>query len=152
MSGGEQQTDIVADLVVRIYTLHEIALKEADGIEGLRDGALLHAAAARPFATFGGEDLYTDDFEKAAALFHSLIKSHPFMDGTKRTAFLSALYLLENCGYSIPIRFPKDEVIRFCLAVAEEHARQSAGEPVQPITIAEIAAWFRRLLAPEQPT
>ncbi|HIQ06096.1 MAG TPA: hypothetical protein EYH31_10505, partial [Anaerolineae bacterium] len=29
---------------------------------------------------------------EAAALFHSLIKSHPFMDGTKRTAFASAIY------------------------------------------------------------
>jgi death on curing protein len=152
MSGSEQQADAVADLVVRIYTLHEIALKEAGGIEGLRDGALLHAAVARPFATFGGEDLYPGDFEKAAALFHSLIKSHPFMDGTKRIAFLSALYFLENRGYRIPTLFPKDEVIQFCLAVAEEHARQSAGEPVQPITVAEIAAWLRHLLRIEPQT
>ena len=33
-----------------------------------------------------------------------------------------------------------DKVIRFCLDVAEENARQAQGEPVQPKTIAEIAA------------
>jgi death-on-curing family protein len=92
------------------------------------------------------------DFGKAAALFHSLIKSHPFLDGTKRTAFLSALYFLENRGYSIPEHFPKDEVIRFCLAVAEENAQQSANTAFQPITVAEIAAWFRQLLASPDPT
>jgi death-on-curing protein len=152
MSHEESQADIIADLVVRVYTLHEIALGQTGGIEGLRDGAALHAAIARPFATFGGEDLYPDDFDKVAALFHSLIKSHPFMDGTKRTAFLSALYFLENRGHALPDRFPKEEVIRFCLAVAEENARQSQGLPVQPITISEIAAWFRRLIVPSDPT
>src|SRR5262245_19220744 len=115
MSSGETLANFIADLVVRIYTIHEIAITETGGMEGLRDGAMLHAAVARPFATFGGEDLYLDYFEKAAALFHSLIKSHPFMDGTKRTAFLSALYFLENRGHTIPAHFPKDEVIRFFL-------------------------------------
>ena len=92
------------------------------------------------------------DFEKAAALFHSLIKSHPFMDGTKRTAFLSALYFLSNRGYSLPDHFPKDEVIRFCLAVAEENAQQFENTAFQPMTVAEIAAWFRQLLASAGPT
>jgi prophage maintenance system killer protein len=74
------------------------------------------------------------------------------MDGTKRTAFLSTLYFLENRGYTIPAHFPKDEVIRFCLAVAEENARQLVDESLQPITIAEIAAWFRQLLRASDPT
>ena len=152
MSQFDDQADCVAELVVRIYDLHEEVINESGGMEGLRDGAMLHAAVARPFASFAGEDLYPDDFEEAAALFHSVIKSHPFMDGTKRTAFLSTLYFLENRGYSIPDTFPKDEVIRFCLAVAEENARHSQDETFQPITVAEIAAWFRQLLASPGPT
>jgi death-on-curing protein len=83
MSNFDARADRVAELVVQIYTLHEVAITTTGGIDGLRDGALLHAAVARPFVTFAGEDLYPSDFEKAAALFHSLIKSHPFMDGTK---------------------------------------------------------------------
>ena len=144
--------DQVAELVVRVYELHEIAISESGGVEGLRDGAMLHAAVARPFASFDGVDLYVGDFEKAAALFHSLIKSHPFLDGTKRTAFLSALYFLDNRGYSLPNRFPKDEVIRFCLAVAEENAQLSENLAFQPITVPEIAAWFRQLLTSADPT
>ena len=138
--------NFVAEFVVQIYNIHETVIAESGGLEGLRDGAMLHAAVARPFATFAGEDLYPHDFDKAAALFHSLIKSHPFLDGTKRTAFLSTLYFSATLGYTIPERLPKEEVIRFCLEVAEENMRQARGEPVGPKTIAEIAVWFRQLL------
>jgi death-on-curing protein len=113
---------------------------------------MLHAAVARPFVTFAGEDLYPDDFEKAAALFHSLIKSHPFMDGAKRTAFASTLYFLEVCGYPRPSVLPEDEVIRFCLEIAEENIRRVEDESIQPKTIAEIADWFRYLLGVERST
>jgi len=148
----ETQAGDVAELVVQIYAIHEAVIEESGGLAGLRDGAMLHAAVARPFATFAGEDLYIDDFEKAAALFHSLIKSHPFLDGTKRTAFLATLYFLENRGYSIPEYLPKDEVIRFCLEIAEENIRRAEDETIQAKTVAEIADWFRRLLGIERPT
>src|SRR5262249_52519106 len=107
---------------------------------------MLHSAVARPFATYDGEELYSTDFEKAGALFHSLIKSHPVMDGTKRTAFAAALFFLERCGHSLPAKFPLNEVIDFCVSIAEENLRQSRGENVIPRTISEIADWFEKLL------
>jgi death-on-curing protein len=137
---------MIANLLVRVYELHERMIATTGGIEGLRDAAALHAAVARPFATFAGRDLYPDDFDKAAALFHSLVKSHPFMDATKRTAFTATLYFLEIYGHPRPLILPEDEVIRFCLAVAEENARQFENTAFQPMTVAEIAAWFRQLL------
>ncbi|HYN86909.1 MAG TPA: type II toxin-antitoxin system death-on-curing family toxin [Ardenticatenaceae bacterium] len=143
------QADRIASLVVQIYAIHEAVISESGGLEGLRDGLLLHAAVARPFVTFARAALYPDDFEQAAALFHSLIKSHPFMDGTKRTAFLAALYFLENRGHAIPKRLPKHQVIAFCLEVATENIRRAGGEVVQPKSIAQIAEWFRRLLSEE---
>jgi len=136
-----EKAEIIARLLVRVYQIHEVSIAETGGLPGLRDARLLHAAVARPFATFGGRELYPTDFEKAAALFHSLIKSHPFMDGTKRTAFASALYFLEQCGHTVPEKLPMDEVILFCVKLAEE-----SQESVQPKSIAEIAAWFRHLL------
>ena len=152
MTDDSSTAELIADLLVRIYELHERIIATTGGIEGLRDAAALHAAVARPFATFAGEDLYPDDLDKAAALFHSLIKSHPFMDATKRTAFAATLYFLEVYGHPRPPSLPEDEVIRFCLAVAEENARQLVDESLQPITIAEIAAWFRQLLRASDPT
>lgn len=146
MVAPDYEADAIGKLIVQVYAIHEAAIEETGGMEGLHDGAMLHAAVARPFAIFAGEDLYGDDFEKAAALFHSLIKSHPFLDGTKRTAFLFAFYFLENRGHPIPKHLPREEVVQFCVALAEENLRQAAGEVVEPKTVAEIAAWLRWLL------
>ncbi|MBI4673163.1 MAG: type II toxin-antitoxin system death-on-curing family toxin [Chloroflexi bacterium] len=141
-----ERTDEIAALLIRIYEIHEVIIAETGGLSGLREASLLHAAVARPFATFESQELYSTDFEKAASLFHSLIKSHPFLDGTKRTAFAAALYFLEQMGHSLPDSFPLSHVIEFCVAVAEENMRLSAGEQVIPRTIPEIADWFRALL------
>ena len=138
--------DEIGHLLVRVYEIHEGILAETGGIVGLRDATMLHAAVARPFATFDGEELYPSDFDKAAALFHSLIKSHPFMDGTKRTAFASAMYFLSECGYFLPDVLPRDEAIRVCVAVAEENLRQGRGEASESFSLAELATWFETLL------
>lgn len=138
--------DEIGNLLVRVYEIHEVILAETGGIVGLREAALLHAAVSRPFATFDGQELYKTDFEKAAALFHSLIKSHPFMDGTKRTAFAATLFFLAGCGYAIPERFPLNEVVDFCVSLAEESLRQASGENITQRTIDEIATWFQQLL------
>lgn len=145
--------DIIGRLLVRVYEIHErIIARGGGGLEGIRDAASLHAAVARPFVTFGEVDLYPTDFDKAAALFHSLIKSHPFLDGTKRTAFASAVYFLHERGYILQRPFRKDEIIRFCVGVAEEGQRFAAGETVAVKTISQIADWLKRLVkvpAPE---
>lgn len=47
--------------------------------------------------TYGGEDLYPDLPHKAAALMHSLVNNHPFIDGNKRVgAHAAVLFLLLN--------------------------------------------------------
>ena len=146
----KDRADDIANLLVRIYEIHEVIIAETGGIIGLREASMLHSAVARPFATYDGIELYRTDFEKAGALFHSLIKSHPFMDGTKRTAFSSTLYFLANCGYSIPERFPMNEVIDFCVSIAEENLRQSRGENITPRTVSEIAEWLQKLLGADE--
>ncbi len=48
--------------------------------------------------TFGGQDLYPELADKAAALGYSLIQNHPFLDGNKRVghAALEALLMLNG--------------------------------------------------------
>jgi death-on-curing protein len=149
---SEDRADEVANLLVRVYEIHEVIIAETGGMPGLRDALMLHSAVARPFATFEGQELYPTDFDKAGALFHSLIKSHPFMDGTKRTAFVSALFFLGQCGYTVPEHFPLNEVIDFCVSLAEENLHLSQGEMITPRTIPEIADWFRHLLGVSKTT
>lgn len=141
------EAEIIGRLLVRVYEIHErIIARGGGGLEGLRDGTLLHAAVARPFATFGAVELYPTDFDKAAALLHSLIKSHPFLDGTKRTAFAAAVYFLHECGYTLQRPFPKDDVIRFCVGLAEEGQRIAARESITVQTIPQIADWLKGLV------
>lgn len=69
----------------------------------LRDFGLLDSAVQRPLQTVFGEDAYPTIFEKAAALFHSLVRNHAFVDGNKRTAVLSMLVFFRLNGYSIEV-------------------------------------------------
>lgn len=85
-------------LLEDILNLHKYSIQKYGGSEGLRDLGLLESAIARPFQTFGGEDLYPSVFEKAAALGESLIINHPFIDGNKRTGAVAMAALLEDEG------------------------------------------------------
>ena len=81
----------------QILDLHRRQIRGFGGASGLRDRGALEAAVARPQATFGGEDLYPDVAAKAAALMHSLVMNHPFMDGNKRVgAHAGIVFLLIN--------------------------------------------------------
>ena len=56
----------------------------------VRDHGLLESALGRPQATVFGADAYPSLDAKAAALLHSLARSHALVDGNKRLA-LAAL-------------------------------------------------------------
>lgn len=55
MGSLEDDAEIISQLIAQVYAIHEVVIAESGGMEGLRDGAMLHAAVARPFATFAGE-------------------------------------------------------------------------------------------------
>ena len=72
---------------------------EPVGPSEYRNGALVGSAVGRPFQTAFQEDLYPSIFDKAAALFHSLIANHPFHNGNKRTAVMALEHFLLANGY-----------------------------------------------------
>ncbi len=74
--------------------IHNILIDQFGGSKGVRDIRGLEAALARPFSTFDGNDLYDTVIDKAAALFESLIISHPFVDGNKRVSYVLMRLLL----------------------------------------------------------
>ena len=69
------------------------------GIGPVRDIGLLDAALGRPRSTVFGNDAYPTLALKAAALLHSLAKSHPLVDGSKRLAWLATTVFLELNGH-----------------------------------------------------
>jgi death-on-curing protein len=83
----------------------------------LRDRGLLESAVARPQASAFGTDAYPDLAAKAAALLHSLVLNHPFVDGNKRTAVLATLVFLDLNGYVV--QWDQREALDFMLRLAQ---------------------------------
>ncbi|OGY11507.1 MAG: hypothetical protein A3H88_01810 [Candidatus Blackburnbacteria bacterium RIFCSPLOWO2_02_FULL_44_9] len=106
-------------------------IKRYGGAHGLRDVGLLESAVARPQASFAGEDFYPTVFEKAAALMHSLLKNHPFVDGNKRTAYASAGIFLELNGFELANLHRAS----FLFTKKVENTK---------LTIEQIAAWLKK--------
>lgn len=78
-----------------LLILHSESLAEHGGPDGVRDRGLLESAMERPLnrAHYGDGDL----FDFAAEYAYGIARNHPFVDGNKRTAFLSAAtFLLIN--------------------------------------------------------
>ena len=122
---------IVGLSAAQILALHQALLRAFGGRRGLRDRGALDASLARPFATFDGEDLYPDAASKAAALMHSLVSNHPFVDGNKRVGAAAAELFLEVNGWSL--HAGDDDLEGITLAVAR-------GE----VAAEELAIWLRQ--------
>ena len=115
----------------QVLRLHGLQIQSFGGSMGLRDAGGLDAALGRPQMTFGGEDLYPDLADKAAALLHSLVMNHPFVDGNKRVGAMAAEFFLGING--VELIASDVEVIELTLATAR-------GE----ISAEAIAIWFRQ--------
>lgn len=74
------------------------AIGQFGGSAGIREMALLESAVAAPQASFGGESVYTDLAEVAAAYLFFLCRNHPFVDGNKRAALGSCIIFLRLNG------------------------------------------------------
>ena len=85
----------------QVLYLYQQIIQQSGGTIGLRDEGLLESAVYRPQASFGGQDLYPDLFSKTAALGHSIISNHPFVDGNKRIGFEAMRLMLRLNGYDV---------------------------------------------------
>ena len=82
-----------------LLLLHAESLAEHGGRVGLRGEGLLDSALAHPLNLVGyGEPDFAD---LAASYAFGLAKNHPFVDGNKRAAFLSAGLFLALNGFRL---------------------------------------------------
>ena len=89
--------------IEQVLAIHHDQIENYSGSHGIRDINLLESAIDRPKASFMGEDLYPTIFHKAAALVHSIINNHPFIDGNKRTGVVSTAYFLHLNGWKLQV-------------------------------------------------
>lgn len=113
-----------------VIAINEEMVSQFGGIHGVRDLHALRSAIGRPQMSVGFQDAYKSMFDKAAALFHSIINNHPFLDGNKRTSLFSATLFLEYNGWSI--EFKRKEAVKF--------TRKAHNEDY---TVAQISKWLK---------
>ena len=113
----------------QILFLHARLISETGGSQGVRDLGLLVSATGRPLATVEGSELNPDIYTNVAALMHSFVQNHPFVDGNKRTGIAAAAIFLQVNAFRLIATNP--EVETFTLSVVR-------GEREVP----EIASWL----------
>lgn len=113
------------------YAIHDRQLAEHGGAGGVRDAGAIESSLARPVHLTSYQA--TDAAQLAATYAVGLARSHGFIDGNKRTAWVVArLFLLDN-GYTI--QFEPAEAVR----VMEGVASGSISEE-------QLATWFEERL------
>ena len=117
-----------------VLAIHDDAVEMFGGTAGIRDDGLLESALSRPQHKFAYESEATL-FDLAAALCHGICKNHPFLDGNKRTALLSARAFLFLNGHA----FEPNEVdeVENMVAVASGDMDEAG-----------IAEWFKQFSTP----
>lgn len=117
--------------LTEIIAIHDNLISLYGGSFGIRDLGLIESALARPQASFGGDDLYPSIFDKAAALFHSLMFNHAFFDGNKRTTITTTARFLYINGYSLAAS--QEEFVAFPFRVENTH-----------LPVEDIAKWLKK--------
>jgi death-on-curing protein len=110
--------------LAEVLVLHERIVAQSGGATGLRDLGVLQSAIAQPRATFDGVDLYSSLAAKAAALAHSLVSNHPFVDGNKRIGHAALETFLLLNGFELAALV--DEAERIFLSLAAGTLTRSA--------------------------
>lgn len=96
----------------------------------MRDAGLLDASLARPRHRWAYEP-DSDVVGLAAAYAWAILRNHPFLDGNKRVAFMTAATLLGLNGYQLVA--PEQEVVAIMIRAAASDLDED-----------DLAAWFQR--------
>jgi death on curing protein len=116
-----------------VLAMHEELLARYGGLSGVRDEGLLDSALCRPehLFAYGTPDLY----ELAASYAVGIVKNHPFLDGNKRSGFMTAYTFLGVNGEEVIA--PEEEVVLQTLALAAGDIREK-----------DYAAWLKASCKP----
>jgi death on curing protein len=112
---------------VAAYHAAVLGAAGADPCDGVRDWNLLLSALNRPHAAayYEGADLV----RQAATLLWGLVENHPFHDGNKRTAWITAEAFLQANGAEVTAN--DDEIFVVVVGIA------------QGMGLEEAEAWLR---------
>ncbi len=118
----------------------ERVVSETGGSIGVLDQGKLEAALARPLTMVFDYEPFPTPALKVSALIESIITTHPFQDGNKRTAMRLGMAILE-------FNFP-----RTGSASDDDIEAIAVGVNDGVVTIPQVAQWLQGLYACAAPT
>ena len=104
-----------------VLQYHAESIIRFGGSLGIRDSGAIESALSRPKNRLAYEN--PDLFDLAASYTAGLCQNHGFMDGNKRTAFLTGAVFLGLNGYQIQAE--QAEVVAAMLALADHSIDES---------------------------
>ena len=114
-----------------VLFLHDQAVREYGGIQGVKDEGLLHSALGRPLNKIAYADPDSLDlFDLAAAYAYGLASNHAFNDANKRTAWGCCVLFLKINEINLDVAAP---------VVVEQMVRLVEGK----LDEAAFATWLR---------
>jgi len=105
-----------------ILRIHDIQIVEHGGSSGIRDINLLNSAVNAPRQAFSYSE--ANIFELAAMYAERIAKNHPFIDGNKRTAFVTMILFLHLNGYNL--NAPEQECVLNMVKLASDQIELSS--------------------------
>jgi len=115
--------DIVFLRMEDLLLFYHEEMKQAGAKPHIRDKKALDSALHAPQATFQGKFLM-NIFEMAATYANSICFNHPFLDGNKRVAAISAIAFLYLNGYELNERH-KEELADTILLLVNKKLQKS---------------------------
>ena len=139
--GDGQEVTWLDVLVDYVRSVHDEMLAFGGGAPG-EHTASLYAACARPFQSAFGENIYNEAHEQAAAVFHSIICDHVFVDANKRTATVVALVFMGAWS-----SLEDDAHADLKLALLGEVALATASSRLD---VEQVTFWIRRIFESQE--
>jgi death-on-curing protein len=115
--------------------MHEEALMQHGGPEGVRNLGLLESALGRPKNLLAYSEPAPSLARPAAAYAKGIVTNHPFVDGNERTAFTVSVTFLRLNGFELTAS-KEDRVLTFW-SLAEGTVSED-----------QLAQWFEQNIAP----
>lgn len=101
-----------------LHAIHNLSISRFSGGDGIRDSNALEISTNRPLQHYSYSDPAPSIFELAAIYCSGIVKSHPFIDGNKRTGFMAAYTFLGINGYQLEAS--EEEAALQILALADD--------------------------------
>lgn len=106
-----------------VLEIHTDQINRYGGKKGIRDQNLLLSAIAQPSSTFERKYLHSTIHDKAAAYLFHLCQNHPFIDGNKRVAAVSALIFLAM--NDLPLDYNENDLETLVRSVARGESKKN---------------------------